>query len=76
MAETPKIPAGIEMMMKTFGFDPIKVQADIAQFGQIMSFIGGSLQRIEANQRRIMSALNIPEQLPDAEKPPADNKGS
>jgi hypothetical protein len=51
---------GMEMLFKSMGFNPQDILKQAQGIGQAFQNITGKLDTIEANQKLIMVALNIP----------------
>lgn len=54
---------GMEMLFKSMGFNPQDILKQAAGIGQAFQNITAKLDRIEANQKIIMVALNIPVEM-------------
>jgi cell division protein ZapA (FtsZ GTPase activity inhibitor) len=54
---------GMEMLFKSMGFNPQDILKQAQGIGQAFQNIAGKLDTIEANQKLIMVALNIPVEM-------------
>lgn len=57
MASPAKVPAGMSMLLKSFGIDPAEIIATVPKVATAVKEIAEALGRIEASQTKILSEL-------------------
>lgn len=51
------MPAGMGMLLKSFGIDPTEIMQTVPQVASAVKEIAAALARIEANQKQIFAKL-------------------